>query len=88
MRNVNNILRRNRTILFELISSEKEIFEKEELSLRGYNFKFYTNSWQVNKGENYFFVYDCGFIEFKKNLVKVVFVKEKQTSAYLFEARQ
>lgn len=88
MRNVNNILRRNRSILFELIELDKEIVEKEELRLRGFNFKFYTNSWQVNKTENYYFIYECGFVELSESKVKIMMAKQNKSSLFLFEARQ
>lgn len=88
MRNVNNILRRNRSILFELNESDRELIEKEELTLRGFNFRFYTNSWRVNEKENYYFIYDFGFVEVSDNKVKIVNAEQKKNSLYLFEARQ
>jgi len=74
LRNVNNILRRNRRILEEMLESRDKPYavHKAELEKKGYNFKFHTSSY-ANKGDNkmYYYCYEYGytFIEDDKCLL-------------------
>jgi predicted nucleic acid-binding Zn ribbon protein len=64
VRNVNNILRKNRRILEETIPEGEEMKKvtKEKLALAGYNFKYHTHQYQNQKGQIYFFNYEFGYL--------------------------
>jgi predicted nucleic acid-binding Zn ribbon protein len=60
MRNVQNILRRNRRILAELNPEGQRKVHQDLLIAKGFNFEFHTNTIQTNEGETYYFCYDQG----------------------------
>ena len=62
MRNVNNILRKNRRILFEFIEKEKTKIPKKDLILKGFNFDYFTNLHELDTGEKKYLVYEAGVI--------------------------
>ncbi len=67
MRNVQNILRRNRRILAELNPGEKINVHRDLLIAKGYNFEFHTNTLNTKEGDTYFFCYDQGYSPLKDN---------------------
>lgn len=73
IRNVQNILRRNRRILSELIIEEFEKVHRDELIARGFNFYFHTHSYTTKKGKNYCFCFDQGYIDLGNDYFKLVF---------------
>lgn len=64
VRNLNNILRKNRRILEEMIPEGEEMKKilKEKLALAGFNFKYHTHQYQNQKGQIYFFCYEYGYL--------------------------
>ena len=64
VRNVNNILRKNRRILEGQIPEGEEIKKvlKEKLAQSGFNFKYHTHQYQNQKGQTYFFSYEYGYL--------------------------
>jgi hypothetical protein len=64
IRNVNNILRRNRRILEEFMQKRDSPLttSRENLQKKGYNFNFYTSSY-YNKGKEiiYYYCYEYGY---------------------------
>ncbi len=64
VRNVNNILRKNRRILEELIPEgvEPKKILKEKMTFLGFNFKYNTHQYQNQKGQIYFFTYEFGYL--------------------------
>ena len=65
MRNVQNILRRNRRILADLNTDEKIEVHQDLLTAKGYNFEFYTNTLKTKEGDIYYFCYDQGYSPLK-----------------------
>jgi hypothetical protein len=63
IRNVNNILKKNRRILIELNPKGKAKTTKEELLDRGFKFSYYTNEYVTQGGNKYHFVYEQGYLE-------------------------
>lgn len=63
IRNVNNILRKNRRILESLNPEGKGSVHKDKLMELGYNFRYFTNEYVTQKGTVYRFVYEQGFTE-------------------------
>lgn len=64
VRNVNNILRKNRRLLEEQIPDEEDFKKvlKEKLAQSGFNFKYHTHQYQNQKGQTYFFNYEYGYL--------------------------
>jgi hypothetical protein len=64
LRNVNNILRRNRRILEELLGKRAHPFTvlRTELEKKGFNFNFFTSTY-TNKSNNkmYYYCYEYGY---------------------------
>lgn len=63
IRNVQNILRRNRRILNELSSKEPTRVYRDELIERGFNFTFHTHTFTTKDGETYYFCFDQGYTD-------------------------
>lgn len=63
VRNVNNILRKNRRILVDLNKqSGKTIINKETLLSSGFNFTYFTHTYTTKKGDVYHFCYEQGYL--------------------------
>lgn len=81
VRNINNILRRNRRILEELNKqSGKTMVTREVLLTKGFNFTYHTHTYTTQKGYTYYFCYEQGylFIE-EKGLYLLVTHKERDS---------
>lgn len=64
VRNVNNILRKNRRIIEELLPDDKEnwTITKVKLLESGFNFKYHTHQYVNQKGQTYYFNYEYGYL--------------------------
>lgn len=62
IRNINNILRRNRRILEDLTPEGKSKVTRDKLILKGFNFNYFTNIYQTKNGNQYFFCYEYGYL--------------------------
>lgn len=63
MRNVNNILRKNRKILAKLNPDDKAKSHKDKMLEAGFNFKYYTNTYTTKDNRVYYYVYDYAYQE-------------------------
>lgn len=74
VRNINNILRKNRRILQELNKqSGKTMVTKDILLSNGFNFTYNTHTYTTKKGVNYYFCYEQGYLFLEdKNLYLLV----------------
>ena len=72
MRNVNNILRRNRGILELLNPSGKTKVHRTKLAKQGFSFDFFTNISTTKKGAQYYFVYEQGYLLLEDDFVLLV----------------
>lgn len=61
VRNVNNILRKNRRILQALIPNEIAKTSKAKLLQKGFNFQYFTDIYTNQKKVSYYFCYDFGY---------------------------
>lgn len=65
MRNINNALRKNRRIIASLLEGApdgKIVVVKDDLALRGFEFKYYTHISTYKEGKStYFFCYEYGY---------------------------
>ena len=76
IRNVNNILRRNRRILQELNPEEKTKVHRDKLVEKGFNFGYFTNSQTTRSGNTYYFCYEQGYLPLENNFYLLVVRKE------------
>jgi hypothetical protein len=64
VRNINNILRRNRRILEKLLSSaenEEVIIERKELTEKGFQFEYVTELFHPDRITQYYYCYEYGY---------------------------
>jgi hypothetical protein len=79
VRNINNILRKNRRILQDLNKqSGKTMVAKDTLLSNGLNFTYFTHMYTTKKGVIYYFCYEQGYLFLEdKNLYLLVENKDK-----------
>jgi hypothetical protein len=80
VRNINNILRKNRRILQDLNKqSGKTMVSKDILLTNGFSFTYFTHSYKTQKGSEYRFCYEQGYLFLEdKNLYLLVASKDKE----------
>jgi hypothetical protein len=72
VRNVNNLLRKNRRILGETLHGEKTTVPKTRLLQQGFDFNFITNQVTTRNQHTYFFCYEFGYLPLEKDLYLIV----------------
>ena len=72
MRNVNNILSKNRRILRELNPNGKKKTHKDQLLKRGFDFDFHTRTYTTRSGDSYHFCYEQGYLLLEEGYVLLV----------------
>ena len=72
IRNVTNILRKNRRILMKLNPSGKIKLHRDKLSEKGFDFNYHTNKYITKAGATYFFCYEYGYLELGNNWFMLV----------------
>ena len=75
IRNVNNLLRKNRRILNELKAGKKTV-HKSELEKKNFDFQFFTNIYTTKNGHTYYFCYDHGYRELENDYYMLVIKEE------------
>ncbi len=80
VRNINNILRKNRRILCELNKqSGKTMVNKDNLLSNGFNFTYHTHTYTTKKGDVYYFCYEQGYLYLSdKDLYLLVESKDQE----------
>lgn len=80
VRNINNILRKNRRILESILPEEGiKKSPRKLLTEQGFNFKYHTHQYTNKKGDTYFFCYEYGILPLENEWVLIV--KRKQDPA-------
>lgn len=78
VRNINNILRKNRRILEELVPDDKITVPKQKLVDKGFNFTYYTHSFTTRANNyQYLFCYEYGYRALEKDIYLLVKRTEK-----------
>jgi hypothetical protein len=64
IRNINNILRRNRRLLEAMLDGEPDAARTPRLSLqeKGFDFRYHTHLQDLQNGATYFFCYEYGYM--------------------------
>jgi predicted nucleic acid-binding Zn ribbon protein len=76
VRNVNNILRKNRRILMDLNPSGKTRVSREKLSEKGFDFTYYTSTYTTKEGAQYIYCYEQGYLPVDKGYYLLVVKKD------------
>ena len=63
IRNINNILRKNRRILEDFNPDGKASVHRDQLIAEGFKFSYFTNEFITRTGNTYRFCYEQGYIE-------------------------
>ncbi|WP_232335627.1 hypothetical protein [Mucilaginibacter arboris] len=72
VRNINNILRRNRRILQQLNPTGKTKTSRKKLDTLGFNFNYFTGIYQTKAGNTYNFCYDYGYLILSEEEILIV----------------
>jgi len=59
---INRILKRNRSILKAKNPTGKTKIKRDELLIKGFDFSFYTHTYQTQRSDIYFFCYEYGYL--------------------------
>ena len=78
VRNINNVLRRNRRILEESLPAAEEMTKmpRQKLIEKGFQFKYLTHTYTNKKGNVYYFCYEYGHLALEGDWVLIVKRKE------------
>ena len=77
IRNINNILRKNRRILEDLIPDETAKTTRDRLIEKGFNFQYLTSTYTNKKGMMYYFCYEYGYLPLENDWVFLVKRKDE-----------
>jgi hypothetical protein len=73
VKDINNVLTRNRKILEGLLGTDKTMkAAKEKLLQQGFNFKYITHTYTTKNGDIYCFCYEMGYLPLENDLVLIV----------------
>lgn len=76
VRNINNILRKNRRIMEDLLTGATVTVSKQKLSSAGFNFNYFTNLVKTKESKLYYFCYEFGYLPLENE--KILLVKSKK----------
>lgn len=81
VRNINNILRKNRRVLESLNKqSGKTMVARETLLTNGFNFTYHTHTYTTKRGDVYRFCYEQGYLYLDdKNLYLLVANRDSES---------
>ncbi|HRI78071.1 MAG TPA: hypothetical protein PLR06_00935 [Cyclobacteriaceae bacterium] len=79
VRNINNVLRKNRRILDELNPGGKIKVPARWLKERGFDFRYHTGTYKTRDGVVYYYCYEQGYLPIEKNYVLLVLNQDFQT---------
>lgn len=76
VRNVNNILRKNRRILMSMNPTGKNKVSHDKLKSHGFNFNYFTSTYRTREGAQYYYCYEHGYLPIEKEWYLLVIKKE------------
>lgn len=76
MRNISNMLRKNRRILASINTSGKAKTTKTQLLDLGFKFGYFTNLYVTKGGRTYYFCFDQGYIDIGEGKYAIVTKQE------------
>lgn len=73
VRTVNNILRKNRKIIRDLMPQQEKVTVSEKtLKVLGFNFEYFTHNYQTRTGTVYTFCYEYGYLPINDGVFMLV----------------
>jgi hypothetical protein len=83
VRNVNNILRKNRRVIEESMNNaDTAKTTRNKLQEKGFNFNFHTDTYTTKKGATYIFCYDLGYLPLENDYFFLVKKRESPTEKH------
>lgn len=80
VKNINNVLTKNRKILESVLGVEKTAkTNKEKLLHQGFNFKYITHTYTTRNGDTYCYCYEMGYLPLENDWFLVVKRKEESS---------
>src|SRR5688572_26181230 len=76
IRDVNNILKKNRRILLQFNPDGKSKVTRDKLKSKGFDFNYYTSTYTTKEGAQYFYCYEQGYLLIEKDQCLLVIKKE------------
>lgn len=76
VRNVNNVLRKNRRILLGMNPNGKNKVSHDRLKSKGFNFSYFTSTYKTKEGALYYYCYEQGYLPIEKDYYLLVIKKE------------
>jgi predicted nucleic acid-binding Zn ribbon protein len=76
IRDVNNILKKNRRILLQLNPDGKSRVSRDKLKSKGFDFTYYTSTYTTKEGAQYFYCYEQGYLPIEKDQCLLVVKKD------------
>lgn len=76
IRNINNILRKNRRILMSMNPTGKNKVSLGKLKAKGFDFDYFTSIYKTREGAQYYYCYDQGYLPIEKDWYLLVVKKE------------
>ena len=67
VRNINNILRKNRRILMSMNPTGKNRVSYQKLKARGFDFSHFTSTYRTRDGAQYYYCYEHGYLPIEKD---------------------
>jgi hypothetical protein len=79
VKNVNNVLAKNRRILEELLPAGEEMIKttREKLLQKGFLFKYITHLYTTKTGKTYYYCYEYGYLPLDNDWYLIVRRKEE-----------
>ena len=78
VRNINNILRKNRRILISMNPTGKNKVSYGKLKARGFDFNHFTSTYKTREGSQYFYCYEHGYLPIEQDWYLLVIKKDFQ----------
>jgi len=78
IRNVNNVLRKNRRILDSLNPGGKIKIPASRLKEEGFDFRYHTTTYTTRDGVVYYYCYEQGYLPIEKNYLLLVVKQDLQ----------
>jgi predicted nucleic acid-binding Zn ribbon protein len=90
IRRINYALRKNRRILDELNPEGKIKVSKVKLVNRGFDFRYFTNTYTTKTGNTYYFCYEQGYLPLQNSYYALVRrdEREKETTSVAVRVRE
>ncbi len=79
VKRINGILKKNRRVLKSMLSGKEDIAKttRQKLNEKGFSFNYFTNIYRNKKGDDYFFIYEFGYLPLENDWFLLVRRKEE-----------